>query len=170
MLLKVNDLFLQGMVKPSGLSLIRAGGGLQGVKAVFDIKLIPFGNGGCGIVAQGAVRVQDAFSETSRKYSLKLLYCAGRPEMTGAMAEYFMRAMSCFFCCSIDMVPPFFDDKRSIRKIIRECTAGYVGGGKNIFGVFFICMNCFPKRERHCFVSWTKGRRAIRSDRRRSLQ
>ncbi len=92
------------------------------------------------------------------------------PPALGLMAEYFMSATSCFFCCSIDRVPPFFDAKRSIKKIPRECTAGYVGREKKRFGVFFICMNCRPKRERHCCVRCTGGLRRICPERRRSRQ
>ena len=60
MLFEIKDLFLQGVIKLPRFSLVRTATGLQGVKAVFAIKFVPFGDGGNGIVAQGTVRVQDA--------------------------------------------------------------------------------------------------------------
>ena len=64
----------------------------------------------------------------------------------------------------------FFDVKGSIHRITQEGTAGYVGGEKKMFGVLFICMNCFPKSDRHFPGSEASGRRGMRSALRRSRQ
>ena len=60
MLLQVDDLLLQGIIKLSGLSLITASGRLQGVETVLGIKLVPLGYRRNSIVAQASVRVGDA--------------------------------------------------------------------------------------------------------------